>query len=94
MVSKRGDYYALKVKGDSMIEDGIWDSDTVIIRHQQIANDKDTVVAVTEDGATLKRFRNKNGKIYLEPRNKNLGNIYPMQLEIRGVFCGLIRDKT
>lgn len=94
MVSKKGDYYALKVRGDSMTEDGIWDSDTVIIKHQQIANDKDTVIAITEDGATLKRFRNKNGKIYLEPRNKNLENIYPKELEIRGIFCGLIRNKT
>jgi len=94
MISKKGDYYALKVKGDSMIEDGIWDSDTVIIKHQQTANDKDTVVAVTEDGATLKRFRDKNGKIYLESRNKNLENIYPKQLEIRGKFCGLIRNNV
>jgi len=92
MVSKRGNYYALKVEGDSMIEDGIWDKDIVIIKRQQTADDRDTVVAITEDGATLKRFRNQNGKIYLEPKNKNLSLIYPKQLEIRGKFCGLIRN--
>ena len=92
MVSKRGDYYALKVQGNSMIEDGIWDKDIVIIEHQQTANDRDTVVAITEDGATLKRFRNQNGKIYLEPKNKKLEVIYPKKLEIRGKFCGLIRN--
>lgn len=94
MVSKRGNYYALKVEGDSMIEDGIWDEDVVIIKHQQTADDRDTVVAITEDGATLKRFRNRDGKIYLEPRNKKLEIIYPKQLEIRGKFCGLIRNNT
>lgn len=92
MVSKRGDYYALKVEGDSMIEDGIWDGDVVVIKHQKIADDRDTVVAITEDGTTIKRFRNRDGKIYLEPRNKSLENIYPTELEIRGIFCGLIRS--
>jgi len=92
MVAKRGNYYALKVQGDSMIEDGIWDEDIIIIKHQQTADDRDTIVAITEDGATLKRFRNQNGKIYLEPRNKNLDNIYPKQLEVKGKFVGLIRN--
>lgn len=92
LVSKRGDYYALMVKGDSMIDDGICDEDVVIIKHQNIAEDGDTIVAVTENGATLKRFRNKNGKIFLEPRNQNLQNIYPKSLEVRGKFVGLIRS--
>lgn len=94
MVSNRGDYYALKVQGDSMIEDGIWNGDIVVIKHQQTADDRDVVVAITEDGATLKRYRNQNGKTYLEPRNKNLEIIYPKELEIRGKFCGLIRNNT
>ena len=85
-------HYALRVQGDSMVEDGIWDRDIVLIKHQQTADDGDTVVAITEDGATLKRFRNRDGKIYLEPRNKNLENTYPKQLEVRGKFCGLIRN--
>lgn len=91
MVSSSGDYYALKVKGDSMIDDGIEDEDTVVIRHQQSADYGDRVVAITEKGATLKVFKTKGGKPYLEPRNKNLKNIYPKELEIRGKFCGLIR---
>ncbi|OGE42151.1 repressor LexA [Candidatus Daviesbacteria bacterium RIFCSPLOWO2_01_FULL_39_12] len=94
LVSRQGDFYALKVKGDSMIEDGIWDGDVVIIKSQQTADNGDTVVAVTEDGATLKIFRNKNGTIFLEPRNKRLENIYPQSLEIRGIFKGLIRDNS
>lgn len=91
LVSKHGNYYALKVKGDSMIEDGIWNGDIVVIKNQPTADNGDTVVAITEDGATLKIFRNQNGKIFLEPRNKKLENIYPHSLEVRGKFVGLIR---
>ena len=94
MVSKRGNYYALKVQGNSMVEDGIWDEDSGITYQSHRSEDRDTVVAITEDGATLKRFRNQNGKIYLEPRNKNYSPIYPKQLEIRGKFCGLIRNSV
>lgn len=91
LVNSFGNYYALEVRGESMIDDNILDGDTIVIRHQQTAEDGDRVVAITEDGATLKVFRNKNGKIYLEPRNQKLKSIYPKELEIRGVFCGLIR---
>lgn len=92
MISSPGQYYALQVQGNSMIEDGILDEDLVIIKHQLTAEPGDMVVAITEKGATLKIFRKKNGKIFLEPRNKKLKNIYPKQLEIRGKFCGLIRN--
>ncbi|MBI3103542.1 transcriptional repressor LexA [Candidatus Daviesbacteria bacterium] len=92
LVSKHGDYYALKVKGNSMIEDGIWDNDIVVIKSQPTADNGDTVVAITEDGVTLKRYKNQNGKIFLEPRNSRLENIYPKSLEIRGKFVGLIRQ--
>jgi len=91
-IDSRYPHYALKVKGDSMIDMGILDNDIVLIKHQMTANDGEVVVAVTENGATLKTFRNKNGRIFLEPRNKKLENIYPKSLEIRGIFKGLIRN--
>ena len=91
-IASSGNYYALQVKGNSMIDDNIQDGDTIIIRHQQIAEDGDRVVAITENGATLKVFRKVNGKIYLEPRNNKLKPIYPKELEIRGKFIGLIRN--
>lgn len=94
MVSKQGDYYALKVQGDSMIEDGILDKDIVVIRSQPTANIGETVVAITENGATLKVFKRKLGKPFLEPRNKRLQNIYPKHLEIRGRLVGLVRSIT
>lgn len=91
MISLPGNYYALRVKGDSMIEDGICDKDVVVIKHQLTADPGDTVVAITEKGVTLKIFRRKNGKIFLESRNKRLKTISPRTLNIRGIFCGLIR---
>lgn len=91
MMSRKGDYYALEVKGASMEDDNILDGDVVVVRHQKTAQDGDRVVAVTEKGATLKVYRQRNGKVYLEPRNKSLANIYPKKLDIRGKFCGLIR---
>ncbi len=84
-------YFALKVSGDSMIDMGVLDEDIVIIRQQYSAKDNDVVVAITEDGATLKVFRNQKGKIWLEPRNTKYKPIYPKQLEIKGLLEGLIR---
>lgn len=92
MIRTPGHYYALKVEGDSMVEDGIWDDDIIVVKHQLTADNGDTVVAVTEKGATLKKYRKKNGKIFLEPRNKKFRNIHPKELEIRGKFSGLIRQ--
>ena len=91
MISRKGDYYALEVKGTSMVDDNILDGDVIVVRHQNTAEDGDRVVAITEKGATLKIYRKRNSKEYLEPRNKSLSNIYPKELEIRGKFCGLIR---
>lgn len=91
MLQPRGDYYALGVKGTSMMEDGILDGDTIIVKHQRTANDGNRIVAITENGATLKVFRNRSGRVYLEPRNKLLRPIYPKELEVRGKFVGLIR---
>lgn len=94
LISSRGDYCALRVKGDSMIEDGICDQDVVVIKSQSVANNGESIVAVTEEGATLKVFKNKSGTIILEPRNKKLKNIYPKSLEIKGIFKGLIRNNN
>lgn len=91
MIASPANYYALEVKGDSMIDEGILDNDIIVVKHQNIADNGDVVVAITEKGATLKVLRNKNGVKFLEPRNKNLKNIYPKSLEIRGKFVGLLR---
>lgn len=95
MIKAPGNYYALLVKGNSMIEDGIAADDIVVIRHQTTAETGDTVVAVTKEGATLKELYKKGDIIELRARNKTLKS-WPKQfnygdVEIRGKFCGLIR---
>lgn len=90
-LDKNHSYYALRVKGDSMIDMGILDNDIVLIKHQMTANIGDVVVGVTEKGATLKILGQKNGRTVLEPRNTKYDTIIPEQLEIRGLFAGLIR---
>lgn len=90
-IDKRYPHYALKIKGDSMMDMGILNGDVVLVRHQLTAQNGDVVVAVTEKGATLKIFKRKDGQISLEPRNSNYSVIYPKTLEIRGKFVGLLR---
>lgn len=85
-------YYALEVEGDSMKDMGVLDGDTVLIQHQMTAENGDVVIAVTENGATLKVFRKTGDKVTLEPRNSNYPVIEPKQIEVRGKFVGLIRD--
>ena len=90
-LNKNDSYYALKVKGDSMIDMGILDNDVVLIKHQMTANPGDVVVGITENGATLKILGDENGRVVLKPRNQKYDTIIPTQLEIRGVFVGLVR---
>lgn len=89
-----GDHYALEVKGDSMIEAGIFDGDTVIIRQSDSANPGDIVVAlVDEEEATLKRFRRKGASIALEAANPAYETriFGPDRVKVQGKLVGLIR---
>lgn len=90
-LNKNYPYYALKVKGDSMMDMGVLDNDIILIKHQMTADIGDVVVGITEKGATLKILDRKNGRIVLQPKNSQFKTIFPEQLEIRGVFAGLIR---
>ena len=85
--------FALKVKGDSMIEDGIFDGDYVIIRRQETADDGDIVCALIENEATLKRFHRQGSVVILEPANKNYDPITVSKGEFRvlGKATGVIR---
>lgn len=87
------DLYALKAKGDSMLGDGIFSGDNLIIKKQSFANNGDTVVAIIDDNeATLKRFYKEDGKIRLQPANTSYKPIYRKQVEVRGVVVKVIRD--
>ncbi len=90
----RGEHYALEVDGDSMIDAGIHDGDTVIINRSDTADNGAIVVALIDDSeATLKRLRRKGGAIALEPANKSYETrIFPPErVKIQGRLIGLLR---
>jgi len=89
------EHYALQIRGDSMIESGIFDGDTVIIKKCVQAENGDIVVALIDDEeATLKRFRKKGDIIALEPSNQNYETkIYSSErVKIQGCLVSLIRN--
>jgi repressor LexA len=87
-------HFALRVSGSSMIEDGIFDGDHVVVRQQAVAEEGETVVALLDGEATLKRFHRKGKQIELRPANSTMGPIVVgshQHLRILGVYVGLIR---
>jgi repressor LexA len=84
--------FALKVSGDSMIEDSITDGDHVIVCKQRTARKGQIVVAITEEGeATLKRWYPEANRIRLEPANSTMKPIYVREAKILGVVVGVVR---
>lgn len=86
-----GDYFILKIHGESMIEAGIFDGDHVIVRRQQTARNGQQVVALIEDSATVKTFFQRAGYVELRPENAALEPIIVNECRILGVVCGLYR---
>jgi len=101
MMKTPGDYFALKVEGDSMIDEGIFDGDFLVILSQKTARDGDLVVASIDDGSTVKRFFHKKNPatssaekmIELRPANPNLTSMWyhPQQVDLRGLVKALLR---
>lgn len=91
-----GERFALRVRGDSMIEEGIHDGDVVVVRRAGRAESGQTVVAVVDGEATLKRFHLAGGRVELRPANAALQPIRVAadRVEIRGVLVGLLRRYT
>ena len=89
-----GEHFALEVRGDSMIEAGIFDGDTVVVRRQDSADTGDIVVALIDDEeATLKRLRRKGASIALEAANPTYETriFGPDRVRIQGKLISLIR---
>jgi repressor LexA len=89
-----GDHFALEVRGDSMVDAGILDGDTVLIRKSEAADTGDIVVALIDDEeATLKRFRRRGASIALEPANTSyeVRILPPTRVRIQGKLVGLFR---
>ena len=92
LIPNKDSSYLLEVKGDSMIEAGIQEGDMVIAAKKGEAKDGEIVIALVDGGWTMKYYRNKKGKVFLEPANKNYQPIYPeTQLEIYAIVKGVIR---
>lgn len=83
--------FMLTIKGNSMIEAGIFDGDKIIIKPQPTANNGEIVAALIDDEATVKRLFKRDGHIILHPENKLMQDIVADNCEIIGVAAGLIR---
>jgi len=85
--------FALRVVGQSMIEDGIFDGDVLLIQKQSIANNGDIVVASVDNESTVKRFYLKDSQVELRPANSTMTSIWlsPDEVEIQGLVVGLLR---
>lgn len=83
--------FMLKVEGDSMINAGIFDGDTIIVRMQNTCINGEIIVALVEDGATVKRFYKEDGHIRLQPENDYMEPIIVPDCLILGKVIGLLR---
>jgi repressor LexA len=92
-LTSRGDNYVLKVRGDSMVDDGILDGDLVIIARRQRADNGEMVVANVNGEVTLKRLYQEGERVRLQPANSLMSPIYAAarDVAVQGVVVGLMR---
>ena len=92
LLSKSGEHYALRVRGDSMVDEGIFDNDTVVLRKQSFADNGETVVALLNgDEITLKKIFKEKNRFRLQPANPTIKPIYAKELIIQGKVVSVIR---
>ncbi|MBN2424056.1 MAG: transcriptional repressor LexA [Calditrichaceae bacterium] len=93
LIKSEGRYFALKVRGDSMINAGIFEDDMVIVNSTNTANNKDIVVALLQDEVTVKRLIREPDRIYLKAENPAYDDIIPDgEWSIQGKVVGLVRE--
>lgn len=83
--------FMLVVKGDSMVNMGIYEGDQIIVKKQSTANNNDVVVALVDDSATVKRYFKENGHYRLQPENDFMEPIIVDHVDILGKVIGLVR---
>jgi repressor LexA len=91
---RRDSTFCLRVKGQSMVDEGIRDGDYIIVESRDAANQGETVVALIDGEATVKKyFRENDGRVRLQPANPTMDPIFVNEgnLQIRGVVVGLMR---
>ncbi len=86
-----GDLFILKVRGESMINAGILDGDSIIVRQQPTAKNGDMVVALIDDSATVKTYYKEEGRYRLQPENDTMDPIYTEEVIILGQVVGVFR---
>jgi repressor LexA len=92
-MAEQGDHFVLQVKGDSMKEDGILDGDFIIVRKQPIAQNGETVVALINNEATVKKYYREKTHVELRPAHSGMDPIIIKEgnLQIRGRVVGILR---
>jgi repressor LexA len=85
------DVFILNVRGDSMMNAGIFDHDKIIAQRQDYAQNGDIVVALLDDEATVKRFFVEDGRVRLQPENDNYTPIYARNVDVLGKVIGVLR---
>src|SRR5436853_2551971 len=92
-LTSRGENYVLKVRGDSMVDDGILDGDLVIITRREIADYGEMVVANVNGEVTLKRLYQEGARVRLQPANSYMNPIYApaRDVAVQGIVIGLMR---
>ncbi len=87
----KGECFMLKVKGDSMVNAGIFSGDYIMVRQQNTAKNGDMIVALVEDSATVKTFYKEDGHIRLQPENDSMDPIIVDEVQILGKVFGVFR---
>lgn len=91
LIQTNSQTFILKVQGESMIEAGIFDGDYLIVEQKPTAENGEIVVALIDDGATVKTFYKENGYIRLQPQNPTMAPILVRDVKILGKVIGLFR---
>jgi len=93
MLLRGEDNFALRVVGDSMVDEGIRDGDIVIVKRQRDAENGQTVVALIGDDATIKQYYRRGTRVELRPANARVSSIIVDEgdLQVQGIVVGLIR---
>ena len=89
---KGDDLFMLTVKGDSMVNIGMFNGDKIVVKKQSVAENGEIVVALVDDSATVKRFFKRDGKIVLHPENDDMEDFIFDDVVILGKAIGLIRN--
>ncbi len=88
----KDELFALRIKGDSMINIGMFEGDIIIVRKTSYAENGQIIVALVDDEATVKRFYKENGHFRLQPENDDMEPIIVQEVSILGKVIALIRD--